>query len=484
MNVNNNQLEAVLEVGIALSAQKNRNQLFNMIINRSMEIANCDAGTLYIYNGDALEFKIMKTLSMGVDRGEDGKPIDIPPVPIREENICAYVAIHQEPMNIPDVYTSDRFDFSGPKNYDKMTGFHTQSMMAIPLINADDETVGVLQLMNAMDEDGTVIPFDDSLEKIILALASQTAIAVSNMRYQAEIKEQMWSFTEAMAAAIDERTPYNASHTRKVAEYSGKLADYINELNAEGKEEEYFSENRREQLVMGALLHDIGKLVTPLEVMNKATRLGDKKPHIIDRLNIYRLQAKIACLENRLSSEEFEAIDANIVKALEIVDDIDSVGFVNDELRDRLESVIDICFNDKGESFPLFTDDEKECLRIVKGTLTNDERKIMESHVEVTRKILDKVHFNSYFANSPKWAVEHHECLNGKGYPLGLNADDLKLESRILAVADICDALLATDRPYKKPIPKEKAFDIMRDMAKFGNIDGKLVEYLYQCIDK
>ena len=129
-----------------------------------------------------------------------------------------------------------------------------------------------------------------------------------------------------------------------------------------------------------------------------------------------------------------------------------------------------------------FTDTEKECLRIVKGTLTAGERKIIENHVVMTRRILEKVHFNSYFADSSKWASQHHECLNGRGYPDGLKASDLALDARIIAVADICDALLATDRPYKKALPKEKAFAIMRDMAANENIDGRIVEYLYDCL--
>lgn len=241
----------------------------------------------------------------------------------------------------------------------------------------------MLQLINALDDDGNIIPFDDENEEIVMALSSQAAIAISNMRYRDELQEQMWSFTEAMAAAIDERTPYNASHTRNVAKYCGLVADHINELHAKGLEEESFSINRKEQLVME----------------------------------------------------------------------------------------------------PFFTEEEKECLRIVKGTLTEKERKIMESHVEITDRILSKVHFNSYFLDSPKWAAEHHECLNGRGYPNHKTADELATDARIIAVADICDALLATDRPYKKPIPKEKAYDILKDMANNGNIDGKIVEYLYDCID-
>ena len=134
------------------------------------------------------------------------------------------------------------------------------------------------------------------------------------------------------------------------------------------------------------------------------------------------------------------------------------------------------------EEKPLFTDEEKECLRVKKGTLTNAEREIMESHVVMTERILKKVQFHSFYKDAPLFASQHHECLNGKGYPNKITAEQIPLESRILAVADICDALLATDRPYKQPMPKEKAFFILEDMAKFGNIDGKLVGYLKECI--
>ena len=492
-------LKVVLDISIALSAEKDRNKLFNMIISKSMEITGCDAGTLYVLDGGNLRFRIMKTLSQNVDRGGDGEPIDIPPVKMTETNICAYSAIHKEVMNIPDVYDTDRFDFTGPKNYDAMTGYHTGSMMAVPLVDADSRVVGVLQLINALDDAGSIIPFDDENEEIVMALSSQAAIAISNMRYRDELQEQMWSFTEAMAAAIDERTPYNASHTRNVAKYCGLVADHINELHERGLEEESFSINRKEQLVMGALLHDIGKLVIPLSVMNKASRLGGRETEIKSRLQSYALRGKIALLEGRITPDEYAATEASINEAIEVMDAVNTAGFVNDELKARLEEVINLGITDEGKSGavrpgddsekadgmmePFFTEEEKECLRIVKGTLTEKERKVMESHVEITDRILSKVHFNSYFLDSPKWAAEHHECLNGRGYPNHMTADELATDARIIAVADICDALLATDRPYKKPIPKEKAFDILRDMANNGNIDGKIVEYLYECID-
>lgn len=474
----NEELQAILDISIALSAEKDRNKLFNMIISKSMDICDCDAGTLYLYENDKLIFRIMKTRSMNVDKGSDGEVIDLPPVELNEGNICAYCAIHRQILNIPDVYESDRFDFSGPKRYDSMTGYHTGSMMAIPLIDSEDNVVGVLQLINSIDKEGNIVPFDVSHENVVYALGSQAAIAISNVRYQQELNDQMWSFAQAMATAIDERTPYNASHTRKVAQYSGMLADHINKLHDEGKEEEYFSQSRRDQLVMGAWLHDIGKLVTPLEVMNKATRLDGREKDIEKRLEMICLKARIALLEGRMTQESYNDMIDKAGEAAELVNKANSAGFLDDELYGSLCEALSYEYRDEGESIPFFTDEEKECLSIRKGTLTADERRIMEEHVVITGRILDKVHFNKYFKDTPVWAVQHHECLNGKGYPNHLKACDLATDARIIAVADICDALLATDRPYKKPIPKDKAIDIMRDMASAGNIDAKLVEYM------
>ena len=320
---------------------------------------------------------------------------------------------------------------------------------------------------------GIVIP---CIYIIILFFLVDIYFMIDN--YQRELKAQMWSFTEAMAAAIDERTPYNASHTRNVAKYCGMMADYINVLHKKGKEKEHFSQNRREQLVMGALMHDIGKIAVPLEVMNKATRLGGREEEIKRRLDIIRLKAEVRYLQGEKDEAWYKDIEEKIGAALDITEKVNSAGFVDEATREELKKVLDY----KYEEEPFFTEGEKEALSIVKGTLTDEERKVMESHVTITKRILSKVHFNKYFQNSPILAGQHHECLNGKGYPDGLTAEELSTDARIMAVADICDALLATDRPYKKPIPMEKAFDIMRDMAKEERIDGKLVEYLYQCL--
>lgn len=475
-------VQKILDVGIALSGEKDRNKLLDMILDSGMEIANCDGGTLYMLQGDCLQFKVMKTVSMNVDKGKKGEVIDLPPVPMKEENICAYTLIHKKVLNIQDVYTSQEFDFAGPIRYDSITGYRTKSMLTIPLLNQEEQAVGVLQLINAMDGEGNVIPFDSQLEYIILALASQAAIAVSNIKYLEEIKDQMWSFTEAMAEAIDNRTPYNANHVRNVAVYAGKIADHINELYQQGAETEYFSADRREQLVLSAWLHDLGKMVIPTKVMNKATRLEEKLDAIRDRFERFTLKYKICWLEGRISREEYEAKALQLQEVLELVTVVNDSGFLTDDKCAALQEAFQLTFCEGQEVIPYFTAQEQEALLIRKGTLTEGERLIMESHVEVTERILSKVHFHNNFSQVLKFAVEHHECLNGTGYPRKITGDELALESRILAVADICDALLATDRPYKKPMPKEKAFAILYDMANFGKIDGKIVEYLEKCI--
>ena len=477
---------SILDIGIAVAGEKDRNKLLDMIIDKGMELTNCDAGTLYILKDEKLHFKIMKTISQGVDKGRDGEVIEIPAVPLREENICAYTAINKKPLNIEDVYYSDEFDFSGPKNYDKMTGYRTQSMLTIPLIGLNDDVLGVLQLMNAKDKKGEICPFNKSLEHIVFSLSSQASIAVCNMQYMDEIKDTLWSFTEAMTEAIDARTPYNASHTRNVGKYAGILADYINELYEKGEETEYFNTDRKDQLLMGAMLHDIGKMIVPTKVMNKATRLGEDYGKVMQKLEYYRVKYEVMHLKGFLSGEEFEEKLSQIENAVSVIDKVDGAGFVDDELSAKLEEVLSYTYQDltveNSEEIPYFTEVEKDCLRVKKGTLTAKEREIMESHVVMTERILSKVHFHSFYKDAPTFASQHHECLNGKGYPNKLTAEDLPLESRILAVADICDALLATDRPYKKPMSKEKAFFILEDMAKFGNIDGKIVGYLKECI--
>jgi len=474
----------ILNIGINLSTGRDRNEILASILESGMEVTNCDASTLYLYENDKLSFKIMKTLSMGISRGVGGEAIDMPPVAMKEENVCAYTAIHREIVNIPDVYDSDRFDFSGPKQYDSLTGYHTKSQLVIPLENNENELIGVLQLINAMDKEGNVIPFDKQFDIIIRSLGSMAAIELTNLTYMEELKAQLYSFVEALTTVLDERSPYNASHTRNVAKYSQILADYISELHQKGQSEEFFDQNRKEKLLLAALLHDIGKIVVPLGVMDKATRLGDELANVEERFELLESLYEVDMLRGRITEEEYREQIADLKADLAFIHKIDAVGYLDNESYDRVSRIsLKKHIKENGKVTKYITDKEKNCLSIRQGTLTVEEREVMKNHVVVTEKILSKVRFNKNFAIVPKWAASHHEFLNGTGYPKHLTAKELDLETRILTVADIYDALTAI-RPYKNAIPDNKSITMLRNMAEEGKVDGQIVEWLSEALKK
>ena len=455
------------------------------ILDNGMEITNCDASTLYLYEDGKLVFKFMKTLSQGVNRGMD-KPIDdLPPVPMKEENVCSYAAIHREVVNIPDVYASSRFDFSGPRQYDSLTGYRTQSQLVVPLENNENELIGVLQLINAMDEAQNVIAFDEQYELIIRSLGAMAAIELTNLSYVEALKTQLYSFVEALTTALEERTPYNAQHTRNVERYASMLADYINDLHAEGKCEEFFESGWKEQLMLAALIHDIGKMVIPLNIMNKATRLGQEIGRVDDRFTLLHALYEVDMLRGRITQEEYEQTTVQLREELAFIHEIDTMDYVNDVTYERIQELAKKQHvSEDGTILPYLTEREVSCLSIRSGTLTMEERKEMENHVVMTSKILDKVEFFKGFSMVPKWVGAHHEYLDGSGYPNQLQGDELDFETRLLTVVDIYDALAATDRPYKKPIPREKAIEILRSMAEKNKVDRRLVEWLNEALIK
>lgn len=500
--LDNKNLQRILDIGIALSKEKDPDRLLSFIVETAMDVTNCDGGSLYVLKEDALHFAVLKIKSKNIDRVYADHFLDlydlstdddsceermkVPPIPISEKNAYAYSAVNKKSLNIEDIYNSSLFDFSSAKTYDEINNYHTKSMVVIPMINHRDEVIGVMQLINATNEESEVVAFTDDDERIVLSLASQTAISLSNMMYMKELDKQIWSFTEALTEVIDMRTPYNGNHTKHVAKYIEMMVDYINELHKNGKEDISFTEEHRNQIVMAAYLHDIGKMITPAKVMNKETRLQHRIKEIEHRFSIAKLNYEIAVLRGRISDGEYKLFEDNIEFCDKLAHELDSdrpLSEEQSEMIDEAEKLTYIRFDEDNMKSSFFNDEEISCMKIKYGTLTDSERKIMQDHVVITEKILEKVYFNRLYKMAPVWAVQHHESLNGTGYPNKLTAKELGVEARMLAVADVCDALLATDRPYKKPMPKKKAFAIMRDMADTGKLDMKFVEYLEACLE-
>lgn len=490
------QVETLLNVGIALSAEKDHNRLLEMILTEARRITGADAGTLYLCEDGHLVFKIIQNETMGIFQGGRGEPVDLPPVPLREENVSAYVVLTRRSVNVADVYAAEGFDFSGPKRYDSLTGYRTTSMLVIPLENHEGEIIGVLQLINARDQHGRVIPFAPYLEKVVSSLASQAAIALTNMQFIQDIENLFNSFVEVMATAIDARTPYNANHTRRVALLAGEMVGVINAVTEGRWGSEYFDDDRAAQLVMAAWMHDIGKVATPLSVMNKATRLEGGMELVLQRLDYIAaslraeyLQRKMVLANEGARAAEVETLDrwwqeqvAMVEQARELVIRADNPAtFVSEEMVEELEKVARRTYVDAaGEERPWLTRGELEQLSVPRGTLTDTERKIMEDHVEVTRRMLEKIPFTRKLKDVPYLAGMHHEHLDGKGYPQGLKGDEIPLEGRILALLDVFDALTAADRPYKKAVPVEEALKILGFMVKDGKLDAELFEHFRQ----
>lgn len=478
-------MKRILDIGIKLTSEKSYARLFELIIQEAMAITNCDAGTLYIKRDDKLYFMIMRTNSQDFYKGGDGEPIDMPPVEMTETNVCSYSAIHKQIINVEDVYEDEQFDWKGPKKYDAITGFHTQSMLVIPLVNHEGSVLGVLQLINAQDENDKIIPFDTSYEYIIYSLASQASISLSNQMLIKELRDLMSSFVTAMTTAIDSRTPYNANHTRKVAQYCDEVAGYIHEAHLRGETEYDISEKNREQLVMAAKLHDVGKMIVPLSVMNKASRVEKDLAMMEKHWDYLKAELRVCLLAGNISPAEYDEKLAVLEDAIVTVKEADTAGFLQDALYEKVQALGELRFPlaDGGEE-RFVTEEQEACLLVRKGTLTEKERKIIESHVEYTSVILKDIHFGNNYDKVALWAERHHEYLDGSGYPNQVGADELNTEMRLLTIMDIYESLTSTDRPYKKPIPVEKALSILESMVGEGKLDAGLValvkEYMLQ----
>ncbi len=466
-------IRQLMETFVRATAEKDGDELLKEILNDAVEIVNCDAGTIYILNNKALEFKYMITKSLGIKKGGKNDKNILPPVSLVKSNVCAYSVLENKKINISDVYKSELFDFSGPKNYDKLTNYRTKSMLVIPMEDDRGQIIGVMQLINAKDTSGNLTSFSKNSEIIVSAIASFAATRLTNMNYTYEIKSLMQSIVQTFAEIIYLRTPYNVSHTNNMEVYAGRFIEWLNE-NTQIK----FTDEHKQLFIMSIWLHDIGKLITPLEVMEKATRLSVKHERVMTRLDMIKLHIKVNCLEK---GEPFDEDINEVERVRAFVNEVNTAEYLPKETIAEVQLLSEkIYIDDSGKKCAWFTPDEIEDLSIVAGTLTPKEREIIRKHAYYTETILDKMKFKYEYKIIPTWASAHHELLDGKGYPKGLTGDELGTEIRILTILDIFDGLYASDRPYKKQTPIDKTFKIMNSMADEGKLDKEILSLYMQ----
>ena len=468
-------VEELLDIGIALSSEKNSDKLLEKILDAAMHISDCDGGTLYVLENEKLRFKIMITKSLGVRKGMNGERIELPPVALSQDNVSGCAALDKTPINIANIYESGLFNFTGPKEFDAKTGYKTVSMLTVPMEDEYSDVIGVLQLINARDAEGNTIHFAPEYERVIYSLASQAAICLVSVQRAKEVSELLDSFVRVMSTAIDARSPYNANHTRNMTKYARKFAAWLNDSKLTA-----FDEAWEKCFLMSVWLHDIGKLVVPLEIMDKESRLGSKTAGVTSRFQAIGLQNEINFLNGSINETEYNSRAAKLRYARELVRKADRAEFLPDEMLTAIRTLGETKAHGPDGVVPYLSNDELNCLSVRKGTLTDEERRVMESHVTMTRRMLSEMSFPKRYRSVPDWASAHHEYLNGSGYPDKLAGDAIPQEVRILTILDVYDALTARDRPYKRALPTEKAFAILADMAAAGKIDADLLELFKQ----
>jgi len=485
-------VSAFSDICLALSKEKDIDRLLEMIVQEARNMTNADGGTLYLLDEEnmVLNFSIVQNDTLNVRMGGKSGKITWEPVKLRHadgspnfSNVSAYVAIKGESVNIEDVYNTEQFDFRGTKEFDKKTGYRSKSMLVIPLRNHEDDIIGVIQLINAMDpERGEVIPFSDESERMGQALASQAAVALTNRQLIKELEDLFYAFIKTIASAIDEKSPYTAGHIGRVSALTQMIAEKINEAKEGPFKEVEFSEDQLKELYLSAWLHDVGKIVTPEYVVDKRTKLEG----IWDKIELLRLRYELLKkqykMEFRSSSdpedeEELRKIEGKMDEEFEFLKKINrGRDFLKDKELNRLRDIAKRKIEIGGDIQPLLSDEELERLSVRRGTLTDKEREIINNHVVVTYKMLSQLPFPKKIKGVPFYASTHHERLDGSGYPNGLKAEQLPLQSRIIALADVFEALSAKDRPYKEAMKLSTSLKILHNMVQDNHIDRDLFE--------
>ena len=489
-------LHRLSEIGMALSTEKNTDRLFEMILEEAKNISRADGRTLYSMNdkGD-LNFEILCNDTMDtVMGGTSGTEIPYYPVHLwledgtpNQKNVSAYVALTGKTVNIKDAYEEEGFDFEGTKNFDKKSGYRSKSFLTVPLKNHENEIIGVMQLINARNDHGEVVRFNKEMQEQIESLASQGAVALTNKRLVEELKTLFEAFIKLIATAIDKKSEYTGGHCERVPVITMMLADAVAKVK-KGKYKDFkMTVEERYELYIAAWLHDCGKVATPPHVVDKSTKLEtifDRIELIKTRSQILKKDAQIELLNRKLNEGNDDQFELEYKTKIDAIDNdiqflIDcNIGgeYMKPEFQKRVELIGSQKINIDGVERNFLTSEEIRNLNIQKGTLLPEEREIINDHIVITIEMLEQLPYPKNLKNVPEFAGGHHEKMDGTGYPKGLNESQMSTQAKIMAIADIYEALTAADRPYKDGKKLSDAMRIMGYMKDDYHIDKDLFE--------
>ena len=483
-------LEQLNLIGASLSAERDIDRLLELILAAAKSITGADGGTLYrVTEDNTLRFEIVRTNSLKYYLGgTSGKPVPFYPIHLYRDGkpnhsmVAAYAALTGETVNIADAYAAEGFDFSGTRQFDSKTGYRSKSFLTVPMRNHEHETIGVLQLINAQDpETGAIVPFSDSDQRLAESLASQAAIALTNRMLIIQLEQLFESFINLINSAIDEKSPYTGGHCQRVPTLTMLLAEAVNETKEGPLKDFTMSEKDRYELKIAGLLHDCGKVTTPVHVVDKATKLETiyDRIHLIDtRFEILKRDLELQALRNEISEHKLRQ------RLRELEDDrrflhacnIGSERMSEDDVA-RVRRIAAYRWRDMtGHEANFLSDDEVKNLTIRAGTLTQEERKVINHHIVATIKMLEALPWPRHLTRVPEYAGGHHERMDGKGYPRGLTREQMSVQARCMGIADIFEALTARDRPYKKGKTLSESLGILGRMKLNNHIDPDLFD--------
>ncbi len=511
LTVQNQELKELNHIGIALSSERDPDKLLELILFKSREITRADAGSLYLvevkddlpedennyFANKQLRFKLAQNDSIDVGFKEFVMSFE-------KKSVAGYVALTGQVLNIADVYQiPPNAEYSHNRRFDESIGYRAKSMLVIPMKTHKDEIIGVLQLINRKKEwshrvnkpdmvEEHVVPFDEKCVSLASSLASQAAVSIENTRLYEEIKKLFEGFIKASVHAIEQRDPTTSGHSERVAVLTTGLAETLNKVNTGKYKDLRFSRNHIVEINYAALLHDFGKIGVREDVLVKAKKLF---PYELDSVN-YRFRLVKKANELKFSKDKIRhLIEDEKATALMTLEEIDRhFGQLQHQLEEYWKIIVEaneprilkesghellvkigeLTFQEHGETDRLLTPDEIKRLSIPKGSLSTEERLEIESHVTHTFNFLSRIPWTQELKNVPFYAYAHHEKLDGSGYPRNLGSEKIPIQSQMMTIADIYDALTAWDRPYKKAVPVEKALEILGYEVKDGKIDAEL----------
>ena len=500
------QWRRMTDIGTALMADPDVNHLLQRILGVCQGITAADGGTLYLMSEDRrhLNFCLLRNDTLGVRYGgSQGQPLPatFKPLPLYQADgsanvhmVAAYAALTGQTVNIADAYLDQDFDFSGTRAFDRSTGYRSQSFLTVPLRDHEGDIMGVLQLINAKDrDDGRVIPFRQADQLLVESLSTQAAIAMTNRQLIQQLEGLFEGFIQLIGTAIDDKSPYTGGHCQRVPELTMLLAEAADRTNQGPLADFKLSDKDRRELRIAALLHDCGKIVTPVHVVDKATKLEtlfDRIALVRQRFEVIARDAEIQHL--RAVAAGADAADSERILAEKVQAIRDDCAFLErankgaermaDEDIARIQAIAQrYRWTDlDGEAQAFLTGDELRNLSIRAGTLTPEEREIINHHIVATIQMLEKMPWPRHLRNVPEYAGGHHERMDGKGYPKGLTREQMSVQARMMGIADIFEALTAPDRPYKAPMNLSLALKILQNFRDNGHIDPDLHDVFLQ----